>query len=189
MSSRQFNLNAFITENYYSCDTDVFDELNSIQRPVNDRRFSFSIPEDSPPTPPSTPRLTIHIPEENDNDLELDDLELESNPPTPKQPTLDFSKEELLTSSTSNQIYKRPSKKALDARKVWKYAKIPSVATIREIEIKLLDWAFTYASLEIIDKKIILITWRTHSNCVCSCSWTAFLRWIVCASTSSQMTV
>jgi hypothetical protein len=180
MTHNHFDLDTLITENYYSAERelsyDIFDELNYR---LNTNRFSFSIPEDSPPTPPSTPRLTIHIPEEKD------DLELESNPPTPKQPILDFSKEELLTSSTSNQIYKRPSKKSGDARKVWKYAKIPSIATIREIEMKLLDWAFTYASLEIIDKKIRLITWRSHSNCLCSSSWTAFLRWILCASTSS----
>jgi hypothetical protein len=196
MSNRQFDLTTFITDNYYTCDTDVFDELDSIQRPVSRNRFSFSIPEDViPPPPPSspdlTPRLTIDIPEDKHDDVELTTFELDSNPPTPSniQFNIDFNKDILLISSDSKQIYRRPPKSSIDARKVWRYAKIPSIATIREIEYKLLDWAFTYASLEITDKKIKRITWRTHSNCVCSCSWPAFLRWIVCASTSSQMTV
>jgi hypothetical protein len=192
-SGRRFDLNTFITDNYYSSerqfayDTDIFDEL---QGPTS--RFSFSIPEDivpppPPPSPDQTPRLTINIPKEKDDDTELDMLELESNPPTPTniQPTLDFSKEALLISSIyDKKVYRRPPKKSIDARKVWRYAKISSIATIYEIEYKLLDWAFTYASLEIVDKKINLITWRSDSNCTCTCTWNAFLKWIICATHS-----
>jgi hypothetical protein len=203
-STTQFDLNTYLTDNYYTIDlepptNDIFDELEAISKPASDRRFSFSIPENLdniPPAPPPSPRidstaehpsprLTLHIPEEKDDDFDLESFELESNPPTPTniQPTLDFSKESLLVSSpTNHQIYKRPPRKAHDARKVWRYAKIPSAATIREIECKLLDWAYTYASLEITNKKIVRITWRTHSNCVCTCKWETFLKWIVCAS-------
>ena len=183
MSRTQFDLDTLINENYYSVEREFsYDKFNEIDEQLNLNRFSFSIPS---PSLELTSHLTINIPKEKDDDDDDNDLELESNPPTPKQPILSFSKDDLLTSSATNiQIYKRPSKSSSDARKVWKYAKIASIATIREIEIKLLDWAFSYASLEIIDKQIIKITWRTDSNCVCMCSWTAFLRWILCASTS-----
>lgn len=208
-SNIKFDLNTYLTDNYYiigmeSHNNDIFDELDELDKLQENyersTRFSFSIPNDdpfkTPPVPPPSPhissttetpspRLTLLIPEEKDEDFELESFELESNPPTPTniQPTLDFSKESLLISSPSNtQIYKRPPRKAHDARKVWRYAKIPSAATIREIEYKLLDWAYTYAALEITDKKIKKITWRTHSNCVCSCAWGTFIKWIICAS-------
>lgn len=189
-SGRRFDLNTFIYDNWYQDDivfNDVFDELEERNTTVDSRRFSFSIPNDTPPAPPPSPRPTINIPEEKDDDIELDTIELESNPPTPTdiQPSLDFSKKALLISSIyDKQMYRRPPKKSIDARRVWKYAKIPSIATIYEIEYKLLDWAYTYASLEIVDKKIIRITWRAPSECTCTCAWSTFLKWIICATHS-----
>lgn len=188
-SNRHFDLNKLIAENYYSSegqiayDNDVFDELNSFGT-----RFLISediVPPPPPPTPDQTPRLRLIIPEEKYDDVELDMVE--SNLPTPIniQQTLDFSKELLMISSIyDNTICKIPSKKSQDARKIWEYAKIPSVATVREIEYKLLDWAYTYASLEIVDNKIIRITWHSHSNCTCISTWSAFLKWIICSTKS-----
>lgn len=186
-SSRHFDLNTFMGDNWYQDDVafnDVFDELDRHRTISDSRRFSFSIPNDIPPAPPPSPhiepQLTIRIPEEKD-------MELESNPPTPTniQPTLDFSKESLLISSIyDKKIYRCPPKKSIEARKVWRYAKIPSTATIHEIEYKLLDWAFNYASLEIVDTKIKYITWRSDSNCSCTSNWTTFLKWIICATQS-----
>ena len=187
-SSQPPNLNIFIGDNSYEDDM-IFDELERRRNTSDSRRFSFSIPNDIPPAPPPSPqlgpRLTKNIPEEKDDDIELDVLE--SNPPTPTdiQPTLDFNKEMLLISSINdNHVYKRPSKKSAEARKIWRYAKIPSIATIYEIEYKLLDWAFTYASLEIVDKKIVKVTWRSPNNCVCSSKWSTFIRWMICATLS-----
>jgi hypothetical protein len=182
---------------------DIFEELELVRNDELNRRLSFSIPEDNkkltpkpvPPTPPSTPenkeftpRITISIPEETDDIIfSLDGFSdvIESNPPSPQsiQTSIDFPKEELLIFlNTDTKIYKIPSRKSKDARKIWRYAKINNVAQINEIESKLLDWAFTYANLKITNKKIEAILWRTHSGCLCSSKWSTFVKWIICAT-------
>lgn len=100
---------------------------------------------------------------------------------------LDFSKEVLLISSISDKnLYIIPSINSNDARTIWKQAKIPTSSYIRHIEIKLLDWAFINASLEINNKSILSIVWKTSSNCICKSKWSAFLCWIICASFSQS---
>jgi hypothetical protein len=208
MESNSFNLNDYLEDNHFTIDSenyykDVFEELDSLRN--NDaRRLSFSIPEDAkklqsalvspsapPPTPeisPFTPRLTLQIPEENDDCIfSLDGFvdEIESNPPSPKQfkNSIEFPIEFLLTfPDTDKTLYKIPPRKAQDARKIWRYAKISKTAQIRQIELKLLDWAFTYANLKIFDNKIQAIIWKTHSGCLCSSKWSTFVKWIICAS-------
>jgi hypothetical protein len=208
MESNIFNLNEYLEDNHFTIDSenyykDVFEELDSL-RNNESRRLSFSIPGDAkklqsalvspsapPPTPEITaftPRLSLQIPEENDDCIfSLDGFvdEIESNPPSPKpfKNSIDFPIEFLLTfPDTDKTLYKIPPRKAQDARKIWRYAKISKVAQIRQIELKLLDWAFTYANLKIIDNKIQAIIWRTHSGCLCSSKWTTFVKWIICAS-------
>jgi hypothetical protein len=210
MESNSFNLNDYLEDNHFTLDSenyyqDVFDELDALKN--NDgRRLSFSIPEDAkklqsalvspsapPPTPeitPFSPRLSIDIPDENDDVIfSLDGFndEIESNPPSPKpiQKSITYPKEHLLVfPDTDRTLYKIPPRRAHDARKIWRYAKISKVAQIREIESKLLDWAFTYANLKIIDNKIHAIIWRTFSGCLCSSKWGTFVKWIICASVS-----
>ena len=208
MESNKFNLNDYIEDNHFTIDSeyhyqDVFDELEALKN--NDvRRLSFSIPEDSkklqsalvsptapPPTPeifPFSPRLTLQIPEDNDDCIfSLDGFvdEIESNPPSPNKfkNSIDFPIEFLLVfPDTDKTLYKIPPKKAQDARKIWRYAKISKVAYVREIELKLLDWAFTYANLKITENKIQAIIWRTKSGCLCSSKWATFVKWMICAS-------
>jgi len=178
---------------------DVFDELNyvTIELPTigtSGRRFSFSIPEDieisipvaPPPSPTITPfnRPAIFIP---DDDFYFELCHEDSISPTQRplpdiQTALDFPKQELFISQiTDINNYKRPPKKSHDARKIWKAAYIPKLATIRQIEVALLDWAYTYAYLEIKDKKIVSITWKSDSQCTCRAKWASFLRWMICA--------
>lgn len=202
MESSIINLKDYFNDNQYQ---DVFEELDSI-RDNETRRLSFSIPDDSkklqsasvqPSAPPSSPEvpsltsgLSILLPEENDDVFfSLDNFNdiIESNPPSPNpiQDSINFPKESLLVfSNTDKTVYKMPSRKAYDARKIWRYAKISSISQIREIEIKLLDWAFTYANLKIINNKIESIIWKTHSGCFCSSKWVTFIKWILCASHS-----
>lgn len=201
--------------------TDVFDDLEYSRVILGEqRRFSFSIPEDiearindnyfskpdSPPPPPppppssppsspsiqplSTPRATIKIPEDDDFYLDrsefFPDKDSESGSPAgflkDIQSILDYPKECLLISNKSDKaLYKRPPKKSFDARKIWRQAHIPRNACIQDIEYLLLDWAFTYARLQIQDKQIKYIIWKSHSNCVCQATWKAFLHWIVCS--------
>ena len=194
----QENLSGEDADNYY---IDVFQELEDLHNNES-RRLSFSIPDDLkklksitpsaliPELNPFTPRIQINIPEDNtDTIFSLDGFNdiVESNPPSPKQlqNSIDFPIEHLLEfSNTDNTQYKIPPRMAYDARKIWRYAKISKIAQIREIEPKLLDWAFTYANLKITNNKIQNIIWKTHSKCICSSKWTTFVKWMLCASIS-----
>lgn len=188
---------------------DIFDELHeelyvSIELPTlhnDERRFSFSIPNPTenmvlatpsvaPPAPPPSPtimpleRPVILIPDD-DFYFELcaeDSLSPPHSPLIDIQTVLDFPKHELyLTAITDENIYKEPPKQSHDARKVWRAAQLPRVSTIREVEIALLNWANTYARLEIKDRKILSITWISESKCTCRSTWAAFIRWMACA--------
>ncbi len=169
-------------------DDDVFDQLEPQINTSESRRFSFSVSEDihysedvSTVTNNIPLHLSITIP---DDDIDM----ISYNVPTPNniQSALDYPKELLMTWSISNkQRYMCPPVSSHDARQVWLNAKLPPfvTATASEIERKLLDWAFTYASLEIVGRKIKSITWHTTSRHVAD--WDTFLKWIICASKSS----
>jgi hypothetical protein len=175
---------------------DVFEELDNISNDTILRRFSFSIPDDLDihdiSAPPSSPNLDfidfkkdifIQVPTE----FSLDNNDNESLPPTPRdiQETISFPKEILFTSSENdNQLYKMPPHKSHDARKIWKHARIPSVATIRLIESKLLDWAFYHARLEITSNYINNITWKSDSGYTYNSKWNVFIHWMICATVS-----
>lgn len=137
----------------------------------------------------SVPALSILIPKEDEREpYKLDrGAEVESNPPTPKSidSVLPFSKEWLyVTSNLDKTVYFMPPKTSGDTRKIWRYAKIPAWAFARDIEIQLIDWAYTYAELVIEDRRIKKITWTTKSNSKCSSTWPAFVRWIICSTFS-----
>lgn len=186
---------------------DVFKEIDSIRKSTFPRRFSFSIPNDDndhtpasqlniPPVPPSspqldsTPKLSILVPDNDDFYLDAtdnlpssDDEETQIND---IQNSLNFSKQDLIISPDNDKtLYKLPPRKSYDARHIWKMSKIPRVAYIRDIEWLVLDWAFTYAHLEISNKKIKSITWKSKSKCLCKSSWQAFLHWLICATFST----
>ena len=91
----------------------------------------------------------------------------------------------MVSSIYDRTIYKCPSRKSIDARNIWKSAKIPKTAYIYDIENLLLNWAYKNAYLEIHNKKIIKIRWNTKTNCYCESTWQAFLKWIKCASIST----
>jgi hypothetical protein len=196
---KQFDMHTYISH------PDIFDELEE-DLAKSKRRFSLSLPKEFdddvsldsieesiqvPPAPPPSPtqRPTIEISDEdsylNLHSYNSSDDEKEE-PIKDIQGSLGFSKEDLLISSTRDiMLYKCPPRKSFDARKIWKLAKIPRRAYIREIETLLLDWAFTYAVLEISGKKIVKISWTSKSNCHCQSTWPAFIRWIICASVST----
>jgi hypothetical protein len=176
---------------------------------VGGGRFSFSIPPDTivenyfaagGGSPPSSPqlrpnvdeRVAILIPEEDDfylNGLDAaKDNDSEAGSPSSVEPLrdiqnmLDYPKACLLiTSHYAKVFYKRPGHAAADARHIWKQAHLPRSACIQDIEYLLLDWAFTYAHLEIKDRTVREVAWLTKSQCVCRSTWSAFLHWILCA--------
>jgi hypothetical protein len=191
----KFNLNDYIVEDYL---------CNKSKADFSVERFSFSIPPDvqSPP-PPTSPqlranideRVAILIPDEDDdfylNEFRDNDSDCKSpdiiEPLNDIQNILDYPKEYLLiTSRYSKAFYKRPGLAAGDARYIWKQAHLPHLACVQDIEYLLLDWAFTYADLEIKDRKICGVAWLTKSECLCRASWSAFLHWILCACSTGS---
>lgn len=170
------------SEDYYYAmydKPDVFEEILG----THNRRLSLSIPEEydtyntydseiaficksMPIAPPPSPSSHSHI-----KDI---------------QTSLDYPKQVLFISSLHNRrVYKMPHIKSIDAYKIWNEAGIPLNAYENIIESQLLDWAYTYAQLEIVDRKIVSIKWSGSSNSICEASWPAFLKWILCASISS----
>jgi hypothetical protein len=182
MNTDSLNLNKFIVDNFYSPDNnymDIFEELESTTEQ--------SLQQLSPPPTPIIPNI------DDDDILVLDvvsnslSLQIPNNIQynSINQIYIDYPKEELLIFSKNDmKIYKIPSEKAKDARKVWVGANINDFAHITEIESKLLDWAFTNANLKISNKQIDAILWKTESGCFCSSKWRTFVKWIVCASLS-----
>jgi hypothetical protein len=162
---------------------DIFDELQyyyNNKTPINIIPPTYPTPPTSPTSPLShtyiefPTRLTLLIPE-NTYTISIPDT-IQNN--------LQLSKEYLLISSKLNtKLYKQPPEKSYDARKIWICAQIPSNATIRQIEIKLLDWAFIDAFLIIENNIIKSIKWNTY-NGYCTSTWNTFLKWIICASVS-----
>jgi hypothetical protein len=113
------------------------------------------------------------------------DEELDSQLIIDIQTALNFPKTDLLISNNFDTIlYKRPSKKSPDVRYVWKSARIPKYANIMNIEILLLNWVYTFGSLEIIDKQITKVKWFSKNNSLCESTWRAFLTWILCGCIS-----
>jgi hypothetical protein len=101
------------------------------------------------------------------------------------QDFISFPKNELMISSKDdNTLYSQPPRKSPDARKIWKSAKIPTLAYKYDIEFLLLNWAYKYAYLEINNKKIDKIIWKLKNKSKCQSTWQCFLQWILCASVS-----
>ena len=172
MNNSTFDIYKYISERD---DTpDVFEELD---------KYFYQIPSAPPSTPEHTP-ITIDIPKDNFNINDSSDEDT-TNTIDNIQTILNYSKYELLiTSYLEKKEYRQPAHKSRDARNIWKSAKIPKYATIYNIELLLLDWAFTYASLEIYDKKIMSIEWNITNNSKCQSTWKCFIHWIICASNS-----
>lgn len=158
-NNTNFSLRNFLGSN----EIDVFDELENSQQILC-------------PTPPNS--LS------SDSIFRTNDF---STCPTIQilhQYNLNFPKEFLLISSFSDKkMYSIPPKSSQVARKIWEDAHIASVECIYIIEMKLLDWAFINARLEIIDTSIKSITWSS-SNTSCTTSWKTFLKWMICATTN-----
>ena len=201
----QFDLNNYIVEDY--C-TNTFENANVTDSILNQVSFppppetiiaaiqdNYFAPPSSPPQqgctePVSDERVAILIPDDDDDDFYINRLDSPTSPQattvpplTDIQTILDYPKECLLTASYDNKtFYTIPPLSAADARHIWIHAHIPRQACIQDIEYLLLDWAYTYAHLEISDRRVKHIAWPTSSNCICQATWPAFLRWIICAT-------
>ena len=79
-------------------------------------------------------------------------------------------------------LYKIPKNVSSDVHKIWKAAKIPEIDTMYQIERQLFEWASINATLELRNTKIISIKWKSSSGYGFKSSWTAFIKWIICAS-------
>jgi len=172
------------SEAVFSIEDTVIDIID-VEKPENlvisvpQRRFSYSVPEDIHQPAIIIPQSDVDI-EDDIEFFEISDLELNIN--------LGFSKELLLiTSSENKETYNIPPKSSADARLIWLQARIPSPASLYEIEKKLLDWALLYAHLDIVETKISKILWIISSGATCSGTWKSFLRWMISASFSDKV--
>jgi hypothetical protein len=187
MNSKKFILNDYLYENdVKQLLTEVFEDCDLVTT-NKQRRLSFSVPDDVKKITSTqetfTARLPILIPGEEDDVfffLENCNDIVETFPINPIQTSLD-SRDVLLITTENPKLYRIPPNTTADTRRIWIHANIPQAARIRDIEMKLLDWAFTYANLEIIDKKITWIDWKL-GNTTCGSTWSAFLKWILCGS-------
>ena len=87
----------------------------------------------------------------------------------------------LLTSEYDQHLYGIPPLGCFHARTIWLQAGLPLHALARFLEIKMIDWACTYALLDIQHKEIRSVRYQTSRDCLYFCSWHVFLRWIMCA--------
>jgi hypothetical protein len=87
----------------------------------------------------------------------------------------------LLTSEYDQHLYGIPPLGCFHARTIWLQAGLPVSAVARFLEIKMIDWAYGYAQLEIRGEEIRSVRYQTSRDCLYFCSWRVFLRWIMCA--------
>lgn len=173
-----------ISEGIFSIEDTVIDVID-VEKPENlvisvpQRRFSYSVPNDIHQPTIIIPQSDVDI-EDNINFFDISELDLNIN--------LGLYKEiMLINSSENNETYNIPPKSSADARIIWLQARIPSPASLYEIEKKLLDWALLYAHLDIVETKISKIRWIIPSGATCSATWKSFLHWMTSASFSDKV--
>lgn len=146
----------------------------------DDEELTFLTSDDGIKPPPSTP-VVFEVPflqsscffyEPDCDSSNSVEYEIQG---VPKSKLLIFSE---------NAFYKMPTNTRSDAYKIWNDAGIFQLDTLHNIESSLLSWADKSAELEILDGKIVKIKWKSGSGYVCESSWSAFVKWILCASTS-----
>lgn len=185
--STKFNINSYISKSLIDNDNclDIFEELYEYFKPEEPTKITSLIPNNI------KNKLSIPISEitkgsQSSSESELSTCYFMNNNIKDIQTSLNFPKSELLIfSNYEPTTYKQPHSKSIDAHHIWKEANIPNIASIQHIELLLLDWAYTYASLEINENKIKQITWNLHNSTKCISSWSGFIKWITCASISN----
>jgi hypothetical protein len=173
MSILKFDLNAFINDDYYTLDrvqekykTDTIPLMIDTKDKELNRRWSLSVPASPKLSSKNmfesqTPRLTIDIPNE---EKETYEDESPSFSPSPTNYVIGSYDLTFCSSIDDITIYVIPSKDAYDARRIWKRARISHSSNVRDIDI----------------------SWITHSNCICSSTWSTFLKWMLCACSSNS---
>jgi hypothetical protein len=184
----KFNINDYISQSLITMDNDnyldIFEELEEYFRPDNPSEFNSLIPKNNL----YIPALKIeNYHNSSSNNLSTLDNSSDNFPINTNikdiQSILSFPKNQLLIfSNTEPKIYQHPPSSSIDAYHIWKNANIPKKSSIQNIELLLLDWAHTYASLEIIQNKITKISWYLINNTKCTSTWSGFIHWIICSS-------
>lgn len=91
----------------------------------------------------------------------------------------------LLTSEYNQCLYGIPPLTCFHARTMWLQAGLPVRAVARFLEIKLMEWAYVYAQMDIQGEEIRSIRYQASTDCLYFCSWRVFLRWMMCACLGS----
>ncbi len=88
---------------------------------------------------------------------------------------------------SGEKLFKKPNRKSKDAYYVWKKSRLPEYASAELIESQLNKWALKYATLECdTDPNIWTITWKNKSGVTFTSKMSTFIKWMQCASMSSN---
>ena len=91
----------------------------------------------------------------------------------------------LVSNPFDTKYIPQPPPSSYDAYTIWVQADIPYQSSLRMIEIKLIDWAFSHAIVDAFyknDTYVLTVTYKTSRGTLHFTSWSVFLKWIVCAS-------
>jgi hypothetical protein len=87
----------------------------------------------------------------------------------------------LCSHETDYQLYARPHPTSIHAYRVWIECDLPPQTILRLMEVRLLDWAFEHAMLDIQGDTIRSVTCFFEEGKVHFLSWKIFLRWMISA--------
>ena len=85
----------------------------------------------------------------------------------------------LLTHDADYQLYAMPLPTSIHAYRIWNEAGLPLQTILRLMEVRLLDWVFRHAKLEIEGDTIQSVTCFFQEGIVYFLSWKIFLRWMI----------
>ena len=85
----------------------------------------------------------------------------------------------LLSHEADYQLYTMPLPTSIHAYRIWNEAGLPPQAIPRLIEVRLLDWVFRHAKLDINGDMIQSVSCFFQEGIVHFLSWKIFLRWMI----------
>jgi len=85
----------------------------------------------------------------------------------------------LLSHEADYQLYTMPLPTSIHAYRIWNEAGLPPQAIPRLMEVRLLDWVFRHAKLDIDGDMIQSVSCFFQEGIIHFLSWKIFLRWMI----------
>ncbi len=90
-----------------------------------------------------------------------------------------YKKIRLLSHDADYQLYSMPLPTSIHAYRIWNEAGLPPQTILRLMEVRLLDWVFHHAKVELEGDTIQSVTCYFQEGIVHFLSWKIFLRWMM----------